>query len=133
MSGPNGVLASPDGRTLYVASYGTNELVKFERNGATVRKQVLKMDITPDNLRWSGDGKFLAAGGNHAPAACATPPCPAGWAVFEVDAQTLTSRRVAGADRATGMQGATAAIRVGSDIWVGTFSGNRIGYLPASP
>jgi sugar lactone lactonase YvrE len=133
MSGPNGILASPDGRTLYVASYGTNELVKFERNGATVRKQVVKMEITPDNLRWSGDGKFLAAGGNHAPAACATPPCPAGWAVFEVDAQTLAARRVAGADRATGMQGATAAVRVGSAIWVGTFSGNRIGYLPASP
>jgi hypothetical protein len=127
MSGPNGIETSPDGRTLYVAAFGSNELVRFERDGNGWRRQAMKLDITPDNLRWSPDGKLLAAGNN----ACGRPPCPPGWKVLEIDPRTLASRTVAGSERTTGMQGATVGIRVGSDIWVGTYSGDRIGSLPA--
>lgn len=128
LSGANGLLASPDGRTLFVAAYGTHELVRFERGaaGTPPRRQVVKMEITPDNLRWSPDGKVLAAGGIHGGA-----PGASAWAVIEVDPRTLATRRVAGGDKVTGMRGVTVAARVGNEIWVGTFSGERIGYVPA--
>jgi DNA-binding beta-propeller fold protein YncE len=128
LSGANGIAISPDGRTIYVAAYGTHEIVRFERGAGALRKQVVKVDITPDNLRWSPDGKLLAAGGIHgAPGA----PGAAGWAVLELDPQTLATRRVAGGQKLTGMAGVTAAARVGNEIWVGTYSGTRIGYVPA--
>lgn len=130
MSGPNGVLASPDGRTLYVAAFGTGEVIRFQRNGAAVEKQVMKVEIVPDNLRWTPDGRKILAAGNNA---CGTPPCPRGWKVLEIDPATLAAQPVAGLDRSTGMQGATVGIRVGDEIWIGTYSGNRIGYLPYKP
>ncbi len=128
LSGANGIVASADGRTLFVAAYGTHEVVRFQRGAGPLRKDVVKLDITPDNLHWSASGKVLAAGGNHA---AGGPPGAAGWSVVEIDPATLAVRKVAGGQRLTGMQGATAAIDVDREIWIGTFNGNRIGYLPA--
>jgi hypothetical protein len=50
--------------------------------------------------------------------------------VLEVDPQTLAVKKLAGGPRPTGMLGVTSAIQVGDTIWLGTFSGNRVGYLP---
>src|SRR5690606_3416507 len=130
MSGPNGIVASADGRTLFVASYGTHEVMRFQRGNGTgaPRKDVIKVDITPDNLRWSASGKVLAAGGVHASGGA---PGAAGWSVVEIDPQSLAVRQVVGGQKLTGMQGVTAAVDVGREIWVGTFNGNRIGYITA--
>lgn len=129
MSGPNGILASADGRTLYVAAFGTGEVYKFERQGNTLGRQVVKVDIGADNLRWTPEGKILAAGSNT----CGTPPCTRGWKVLEIDPATLAFRTVAGQERITGMDGTSVGIRVGDDIWIGTYRGDRIGYLPYRP
>jgi hypothetical protein len=51
--------------------------------------------------------------------------------VLEIDPQSLAVRRVAGAAGAAGMQGVSVGLKVGEEIWVGNFSGDRIGYLPA--
>ncbi|MFO7324441.1 MAG: hypothetical protein DIU62_001880 [Pseudomonadota bacterium] len=127
LSGPNGIVVSPDGRTLFVAAYGTHEVVRFRREGTGApAKDVISLGITPDNLRWSAGGKVLAAGGVHAPG---TAPGAAGWAVVEIDPQSLAVRKVAGGQKLTGMQGVTAAVDVGREIWLGTFSGDRIGYV----
>lgn len=126
MSGANGIVVSPDGRTIFVSAYGTHELVRFERTDGGVRRQVAKLPITPDNLHWKAGGKLIIAGPNY-PAAG---PGDASWSVLEVDPQTLASKKLAGGARPTGMLGVTAAIQVGDTIWLGTFSGNRVGYLP---
>lgn len=123
------IIASADGRTLYVAAFGTSEIFRFERNGNGVSKQVVKVEIGADNLRWTPDGKILAAGNNT----CGTPPCPPGWKVIEIDPATLAARTVAASGRTTGMAGATVGIRVGNEIWVGTYQCDRIGYLPYKP
>lgn len=121
MSGPNGVAVSRDGRTIYVAAFGSREFVRFERDGASLKRQTVKLDITPDNLRWTPDGKLLTAGGN-------APGGEPGWSVLEIDPQSLAARRVAGA-RTTTLSGVSVGLRVGGEIWVGNYSGNRIGYL----
>jgi hypothetical protein len=126
MSGANGIVVSPDGRTIFVSAYGTHELVRFERTDGGVRRQVAKLPITPDNLHWKDGGKLIIAGPNY-PAAG---PGDASWSVLEVDPQTLAAKKLAGGPRPTGMLGVTAAIQVGDTVWLGTFSGNRVGYLP---
>jgi hypothetical protein len=126
LSAPNGIEVSPDGATLYVAVFGTRELVRFRRSGGTVQKDSVRLDITPDNVRWTAGGKLLTAGGNAAAAGAA----PArGWAVVEIDPATLAARRIAGAERSPGMQAVSVGLEVDGQIWIGTFSGDRVAYL----
>ena len=128
LSAPNGIEVSPDGTTIYVAAFGSRELVRFRRGDGALKKDSIKLDITPDNLRWSANGKLLTAGGNYAgPAA----PRTTGWSVVEIDPDTLAARRIAGAERSPGMQGISVGLDVDGEVWVGTFSGDRVGYMPA--
>jgi hypothetical protein len=54
-----------------------------------------------------------------------------GWAVIEVDPDTLEVSRLGGADGTVAMQRASAAIRVGNEIWVGS-NEDRIARFPAN-
>lgn len=124
MSAPNGIDVSPDGNTLYVAAFGTREFMRFRRGAGGLQKDSIPLDITPDNVRWSLNGKLLVAGGN-APDAAAGP----GWSVIEVDPETLAAHRVAGTASSAGMQAISVGTDVADEIWVGTFGGDRIGYV----
>ena len=128
LSAPNGIEVSRDGNTIYVAVFGTRELVRFRRGAGSLQKDSVKLDITPDNVRWSANGKLLTAGGNFAGAGAAP---VAGWSVVEIDPDTLAVRRIAGAERSPGMQAISVGLDVENEIWVGTFSGDRVGYVPA--
>jgi hypothetical protein len=131
LAGANGIELSPDDRFMYVAAFASREIVRFERTKTPMAKQVVQVDIMPDNLRWTANGKLYTAGGNFvAPSECASAPCSTGWSVYEIDPGSLQATRIAGADQKAALQGASTALAVGGDIWVGTYSGDRLGYLP---
>ena len=131
LSGANGIELSPDERWMYVAAIGSREVVRFDRAADPVTKDVVTLDVRPDNLRWTDDGTLYTAGGNFVPPAqCATPPCATGWSVIEIDPDTLETKRVAGVDQNAALQGASTGLAVGDEIWIGTFRGDRVGYLP---
>jgi hypothetical protein len=129
LSGANGIAVSPDERFMYVAAFGTREIVKFDRSTTPIGKETVVVDIVPDNIRWGADGKLLTAGGNAPAEGCQGPACATGWSVLEIDADTLEVTRVGGADQAAALQGVSTALQLGSDIWVGTFNGDRVGYF----
>jgi DNA-binding beta-propeller fold protein YncE len=131
LAGANGIELSPDDRFMYVAAFGSREVVRFDRTKTPMAKQVVQVSVLPDNLRWTANGKLYTAGINFvAPAQCASPPCSTGWSVYEIDPGSLQATRIAGMDQNAALQGATTALAVGGDIWVGTYSGDRLGYLP---
>src|SRR5882672_7914522 len=131
LSGPNGIELSADERYLWVAATGTREVVRFDRRAAPIAKTSVAVDVGPDNLRWGAAGKLYTIGGNYvSPAECATPPCSTGWSVVEIDPEALRATRVAGADQNAALQGASTALPVENELWIGTYSGDRIGYLP---
>jgi hypothetical protein len=125
LSAPNGIEISPDGNTIFVAAFGSREVVRFRRGAGALQKDSIKVGITPDNIRWSAGGKLLTAGGDLAAPGAATATA---WSVIEVDPATLATRRVAGGASSTGMQAISVGTDVGDEIWVGTFNGDRIGY-----
>lgn len=129
LSGANGIDVSPDGQILYVAAFGSRELVKFDRSTMPMTKTTVSVDITPDNIRWGADGKLLTAGGNAPAEGCQGPACATGWSVLEIDADTLEVTRIGGADQNAALQGVSTALQRGSDIWVGTFNDDRVGYF----
>ena len=52
-----------------------------------------------------------------------------GWSVIEIDAVSLETNRVGGMGSDASLQGASSALQVDNNIWVGTYSGDRIGYF----
>ena len=129
LSGPNGIAMSDDERYIYVAAFGTQEIVRFDLSTTPATKQSVPVGVAPDNVRWSPDGTLYTAGGNITEG-CGGPDCGAGWSVWEVDPVTMTGAQLVGAPDGIAMQGVSSALAVGSEIWVGTYGGDRIAILP---
>jgi len=121
LSLPNGIEVSADDRYMYVAASGTQELVRFDRRATPIAKRAVSLPMGPDNIHRDASGPLVIAGPNPAdPATCDRAPCPTGWTVIEADPESLTFSRLGGADGTATMQRASAAIRVGDEIWVGS-------------
>ena len=129
MSGANGIVISDDERYVYVASFGTHEVVRFDRSTTPPTKTALNIGVAPDNLRWSETGTIYATGGNITDT-CGGPECGIGWSVWEIDPATFTGQRLAGVDEKAAMQGVSSGLQVGNEIWIGTYGGDRLGILP---
>ncbi len=129
LAGPNGIEVSPDGHRLFVAAFGAHKVLRFDDFSS--RPAVADLGVLPDNLRWSRDGKLTTVGDLvGASQDCGAPTCPTGWAVYEIDPETMTSRRLGEAGATTALQCASTALRVGDKIWIGTCNGDRVGVLP---
>jgi len=120
LGGPNGITISEDERYVYVAAFATGELVRFDLAQNPVERDSVTLSILPDNVRWGEPGKLLTAGGNTS---------GDGWSVIEIDAITLEPSRVGGMGSDALLQGASSALQVDNKIWVGTYSGDRVGYF----
>ncbi len=129
LSGPNGIEMSDDERFVYVAAFGTQEIVRFDRSSTPPAKEVVALGIAPDNVRWSADGTLYTAGGNITEG-CGGPDCGAGWSVWEVEPALMTAARLTGAEDGVALLGVSSAQSVGNEIWFGTYGGDRIGILP---
>lgn len=133
MSGPNGILVSPDGKSLYVAGWPTKDIVRFERGAASPRREVIQTGILTDNLRWNADGTILAGGQDgDMPGVfqCPAPKCLIASAAVRVDPRTLRAERIVTYAGTAGYDGATTALQVGDEIWMGSFRGERIARVP---
>lgn len=123
LSGPNGIELSADERFLYVASFGGRGVVRFERGPDPASPVSIPLDISADNLRWTEQGTLLTVGSNA--------DAGTGWSVYEIDPATLTALVLVRADGDTELQGASTALRVDDELFVGTPGGNRIGVMAA--
>ena len=61
-NGPNGIVASDDGRWLYIGGWGTRSLIRVSRGETPVRQNAVEVGFHIDNVRWAPDGFLLAAG-----------------------------------------------------------------------
>jgi hypothetical protein len=131
LAGPNGIEVSRDQRWMFVTATGSREIVRFDRQANPPARTAATLPVVPDNLRWTSDGKLLTVGANYVPPEeCASPPCATGWSVVEIDPETLQATTIAGVDESAALQGASTALAVEDEIWIGTFSGDRVAYLP---
>jgi sugar lactone lactonase YvrE len=127
LSGDNGLLASPDGKTLYINAYGTKEVWKVPLDGKGKPTSV-KVEFNPDNLRWAPDGTIFVTGQFLKPD---NPAGPNDWGVARLNPETMYLRTAITAPGAPEFDNATTAIQVGSTLWLGTFKGDRVAYMPA--
>lgn len=138
ISADNGVVASPDGKQLFVAGSGDETVVRLPLDGSSDGRAVIKTGFHTDNLRWGSDGFLYAAGQRDTVQnllACApntTQHCTGPFSVLRIDPATLQTREVVRHPGAPAFGDASTALRVGGAYWLGTPHGDRIAIAPAN-
>ena len=127
MAGANGIVPSRDNKFVFVNDYGGKAVWKIPLDGSGKTSKV-SVDFHPDNLRWMPDGKISVTGqyftlenrnGLH------------GWGAVKLDPAAMTIAPYLKVDGNAQFDNGTTAIQVGKEVWIGTFRGDRIAYLPA--
>ncbi|HKJ74114.1 MAG TPA: SMP-30/gluconolactonase/LRE family protein [Alphaproteobacteria bacterium] len=126
-SGPNGIALSPDGKTMYLAMMGIHEVIKYSLGEKPMKESSVKLDILPDNLRWTSDGMLLAAGG-----VAGRPPAgggSAGWKVVEINPKTMEATTKVIMDGKSPIPTISVGVMSEGAMWVGSPRGDRVGYI----
>jgi len=126
---PNGIASSPDGESLYVDLYLGDEVRKLSRKtGETLASVEI---ASPDNVLWSPDGSLLVASHNaplNEMLACGQlerGACPFHYSIVQLDPDTLAPHALY-ENVGPPMGAGTAALRIGDELIIGTFKGDRI-------
>ena len=127
LSGANGVLVSPDQQWLYVNAWGSHEIYRVPLSGSG-KPSVAKVDFSPDNLRWTPDGKIFVTGQFLK---AANGEGLNGWATSRLDPQTMAVTPVVKEPGYAQFDNGTSTVLIGNTLWIGTFRGDRIAYRAA--
>lgn len=137
MSGPNGVIVTPDGKMVYIAVWSGKQLTRVTR-GVTPPKAVsVPTGMLTDNVRWSPDGKTIYAGGQATTVAevlkcfeSSQANCDVPFRIYAVDPRTLKLTDLVKTGVYGAMGAGTGAIREGNQLWVSSFRSDRIALFP---
>jgi hypothetical protein len=136
LSANNGIETSPDDREFYVASTTTKRIHAYARAkpGVVLRTAQLK-EIGPDNVRWTAEGTLITAGMIDDEPSCGGPPkseagirCPRGYVAVTIDPKTMAVTEIARGPATKAFTGTAIAMRVGGDLWLGSFFADRLAY-----
>lgn len=122
-AGANGVEMSKDGRWLYLAQWGSQSVTRLPRGQTGGKADSVALGFRVDNLRWAPDGTLLGAGqGGAAPNQASV--------VVRIDPQSLKVTELLRQPYGDVFSLGTGAIQIGTDLWVGSVRGDRIGIFP---
>ena len=136
LSANNGIETSPDDREFYVVSTTTKRVVAYARAkpGVALRTAQLK-EIGPDNVRWTSDNRLITAGMIDNELSCGGPPkteagirCPRGYVAVTIDPKTMAVTELARGPATPAFTGTAIAMRVGNELWLGSFFADRLAY-----
>jgi hypothetical protein len=138
LSANNGIETSPDDREFYVVSTTTKRIVAYSREkpGVALRTAQLE-EFGPDNVRWTTDNRLITAGMLDDEPACGGAPkteegirCPRGYVVVTIDPKTMAVTELARGPATPSFTGTAIAMRVGNELWLGSFFADRLAYRP---
>jgi hypothetical protein len=123
-AGANGVELSHDGKTLYMAAWGSQSIVRLSHGEKKVQRDEVPLGFRIDNVHWADDGSLLGVGqGTGANAQR--------WLAVKIDPKTLKVSEVMNREDVPGFAAGTVAAEVGKTWWIGSFRGDRIAIVPA--
>jgi hypothetical protein len=125
----NGISLSPDGASLFLNSSLGDGLRRISLASGAVEAQLELPGL--DNSAWGSDGRLYLAS-LRAPVleiqACNSlerGACPAAFEIVAVDPETLEAEHVYRGEGAP-MGGGTVGLRVGDELFIGSFAGDRV-------
>ena len=130
ISAPNGIAVSPDGKSIYVASWGSKKVLEIDANSGE-HLRAASLDLMPDNLRFTSEGTLLITGqvidsletfneyfsGKRKP--------DERYDIYELNPAGFTIERIAHGKQ-SGFGNPTTAIQVPGGMLVGSVSGTKI-------
>jgi hypothetical protein len=119
-AGANGVELSDDGKTLYVAAWGSQSFFRLSRGATPPVRDEIPLGFRVDNIHWARDGSLFAVG-----------QAGQSWKAVKIDPRTLAVRDIVTVPDTPEFGAGTALVEVGDKLWVGSFRGNRIAIVPA--
>ena len=137
MSGPNGVIASADGKEVYVAVWSGKQVARINLEANPPKIDTVPTGILTDNVHWSTSGKSILVGGQAATVEqvlkcfeSSAVNCNVPFAIFRMDPATMKLKTVVKPGVYGVMGAGTGAVEVGGKIWVSSFRSDRIGLFP---
>jgi hypothetical protein len=136
LSADNGIETSADDREFFVASTTTKRIVAFSRTDTSKPLRTAQLrDFGPDNVRWTAGNRLITAGMIDDEPACGGPPkteagirCSRGYAAATIDPKTMAVTEIARGPANPAFTGTSIAMRVGDELWLGSFNADRIAY-----
>lgn len=125
-SGANGVELSADGRTLYVAEWGSQSFFRLSRGAAQVERTDVPLGFRIDNIHWARDGALIGVGQGAGERM-------GRWIGVRIDPVSLAVSEVVDVANTPEFANGTVAAEVGDRWWIGTFRGDRVAIVPAPP
>jgi hypothetical protein len=123
-AGANGIELSADGKTIYMAAWGSQSFIRLTRGAAQIKRDEIPLGFRVDNIHFAHDGSLLAAGQ-------ITDPPNRSSRVVKVDPKTLAVEDVLTRPDDATFAGNTTAIEIGKSLWLGSYRGDRIAIVPA--
>ena len=136
LSANNGIETSRDDREFFVVSTTTKRIVTFSRSDPSkpLRTAQLK-EFGPDNVRWTSGNHLITAGMIDNEPACGGPPkteagirCSRGYIAATIDPTTMAVTEIARGPATPAFTGTSIALRLGDELWLGSFNADRIAY-----
>jgi hypothetical protein len=136
LSANNGIEVSADGREIFAVASGTQTVVAFSHSNPTTQLRATEpLPFAPDNVHLGPDGRLLTAGMKLNEPACPVAKdfatfmsCPRGFIAMAIDPVTMKATLFADAPRNPAFSNTTMVLPVGTQFWIGTFSGDRVGH-----
>jgi hypothetical protein len=119
-AGANGLELSDDGRTLYIAAWGSQSFIRLSRGVTPPVREEIPLGFRVDNIHWARDGKLWSVGQDGPE-----------WIAVKIDPDTLEAQELVRRADTPEFGSGTALAEVGDALWVGSFRGNRIVIVPA--
>ncbi|ROZ75030.1 SMP-30/gluconolactonase/LRE family protein [Ramlibacter sp. WS9] len=134
----NGIETAPDDREFYVVSSAARKVTVFSRVDTAKPLRVAQFTgFAPDNIRWTSDGRLITAGMIDDEPSCGGPPknlagilCSRGYVVATIDPKSMAVTEIARGPANTSFTGASIAMPVGNELWIGSFNSDRLAYRP---
>lgn len=137
----NGIEVSADGSEIYVASSGLHTVVAFSHTyPARQLRTTGELAFTPDNVHMDSNGKLVTAGMLNEDPVCGTMSnpdtfdlavirtCPRPFMATVIDPATMAVSELSSGPATPAFSNSTMAVQVGNEVWIGTFSGQRVAY-----
>ncbi|WP_439213125.1 hypothetical protein [Duffyella gerundensis] len=129
----NGLKISPDGKFYYIASWGSESIVRLPTSSGNGKPLNVNIGMKPDNLSWSSNGKLIVAGQLQSATkifncvASDNDICPIPFKIIEVAPDTLAPIRVlVDGEKMENYAAATTGLEVGNELWVSAFRNTKI-------
>ena len=141
LSANNGIETSPDDREFFVVSTTLKKIVAFSRsNPGTPLRAAQLSEFGPDNVRWTSDNRLITAGMIDNEPSCGGPPkteagirCSRGYIAATIDPKTMAVSEIARGPATPSFTGTAMAVRVGGELWLGSFNADRLAYRSLKP